>query len=322
MQSVYNEGARTFTAYEALKAYARVKIKSGTTATPPDVHYADQGEQAIGVTLAAAAAGELVAVKLMTADGTFLGIANDTFSIGAVLYAHDDGEISDSSSGSAIGVALEAATAAGDIVEWAPYAVLSTTAGTVSVADAGGHTAQTTVEGALAELYSHIDATKKTLPIPLGSLTKEDGTALTKFADGASDVPGFSQESNKEVVLRWNNHAAPLKVVFSVPLPQDLDGTADMSVHWLAKMSDANDTPVLEHECYFGAGDTDCAGTDDEIDGGTTLTEYSATIANADVPDTMPAVLTCVFGPKATELGTDDCLIYAVWLEYECAKLS
>jgi len=155
-----------------------------------------------------------------------------------------------------------------------------------------------------------------TIPIPLGALTLEDGTAITKFADGASATPGFSQESSKEVVLRWNDHATPTKVAFSVALPQDLDPNNDIEVHWLAKASGATDTPVLEHEVYIGAGDTDCAGTDDEIDGGTTLTEYYALVDDANV-ETPPNMVTVVFGPKAGELGNDDLLIYAVWIEYQ-----
>ena len=44
------EGARTFINGEAarIEAYRRVKVKSGTTTTPPEVVYADAGEAAIG----------------------------------------------------------------------------------------------------------------------------------------------------------------------------------------------------------------------------------------------------------------------------------
>lgn len=320
--AVWSEGPRTFLAGEALEAHRRVKIKSGTTTSPPQVDYADAGEACIGTTLAPAKAGESVAVKMLNDNGARLVTAADSFAIGAVLYGANDGKVTDSASGSAQFVALEAAEANNDVVEAAVDPYLTSTAAAVSIADSAAHTAQTTVEAALAELYASIDTAKKTIPIPLGALTLEDGTALTKFVSEDAASCGFAQLSNKEVVLRFNNHATPPKVAFSVPMPQELDGTAAVEVHWLAAMSGANDTPVLEHEAYFGAGDTDCAGADDEIDGGITLTEYSSSIAHGDVPDTMPAVLTCIFGPKAGELGTDDLLIYAVWLEVEFAKLS
>lgn len=320
--AVWSEGPRNFIAGEDLEAYRRVKIESGTTTSPPEVVYADAGEACIGTTLAPAKDGESVTVKMLNDSGTRLVEAADSFAVGAVLYGANDGKVSDSASGSAQFVALEAAGANNDVVEAAVDPYLTSTAAAVSVADAAGHTAQTTVEAALAELYASIDAAKKTIPIPLGALTLEDGTALTKFVSEDAASCGFAQLSNKELVLRFNNHATPPKVAFSVPMPQEMDGAAAVEVHWLAAMSGSTDSPVIEHECYYGAGDTDCAGTDDEVDQGTTLTEYSSSIAHGDVPDTMPSVLTCIFGPKAAELGTDDLLIYAVWLEVEYAKLS
>jgi len=313
---MYNEDILTFKAGEDLAAHRRVKIENATSTTPPEVVYADAGEQAIGVTERAVDDGDYVAVKLEGCGGSREVEAADTFSIGATLYAANDGKVSDSSNGTAIGIAKEACTAAGDIVEVLPFVVASTTAGTVSIADSGAFTSEATVEAALAEIYQHIASAQKCIPIPLGALRLEDGTALGKFSNGDSATPGLSQESNKEVVLRWNNHATPTKVAASgITLPPDLDASSDVVIHWRAKMSGATDSPALEHECYLGAGDTDCAGTDDEVDGAATLTEYSATIANANVGGS-PEELTLIFGPKASELGTDDLLVYSVWIEY------
>ncbi len=155
---------------------------------------------------------------------------------------------------------------------------------------------------------------KGTIVVPLGSITEEDGTALTIFG-ASSATPGFSQESDKELVLRWHNHANPDGVAFTVPIPLDLDATADITIHWLADMSGATDTPVILHEVYFGKGDTDAAGTDDEVDGGATITEYTATTLAANV-QAAPDTLTVVFQPTDGELGTDDMRVYAVWVEY------
>jgi hypothetical protein len=318
----WNNGIATFTANGALGAKIRVKLTAGSAATPPQVEVAAAGEQHIGITEFAVASGALVSVKLRNFPGIHEATAAEAIAVGATIYGAAAGKVQDTSSGTAIGIAIEEATALNDVIKIIDFTVISTTAATVSIADAAGHTTATTVEAALAELYASIDTSKKTIPVPLGAITNEDGTALTKFVSEAAASMGFSQESNKEVVLRFNNHATPGKVAFSVPMPQELDGAAVVEVHWLALMSGATDTPDLEHEAYFGAADTDCAGTDDEIDGGAALTEYSATIAASDVPDTMPSVLTVVFGPKAGEMGTDDLLVYAVWLEVEYAKLS
>lgn len=312
----WNAGIKTFTAYEDLEARRRVKIKSGTTATPPEVEYADAGEDWIGVTEYAVLEGQPVAVKLNNAPGSFEIECDVSSEIarGTVLYGANDGKVSDASNGSAQGIALEAGEDDA-IIEVAVWNVKANTAANTTIEDTDGFTLKATVEAALAEIYQHLVSAQATIPIPLGSLTLEDGTAITKFSAGDSATPGFSQESDKEVVLRWNNHATPGAVAFSIPMPQDLDESKDLVIHWLAKMSDANDTPDLVAEAYFDAGDTDCAGTDDEIDGGTSLAEYTNTIDAADVPAS-PSVLTVVFGPKSAELGTDDCLVYGVWLEY------
>ena len=175
-------GKATFLSGEALLANRRVKVKSGTTTDPVQVEYADAGEQAIGETEYGVADATLVEVRLVTAPGTHLCAAHDTFARGAVLYGEHDGLVSDASSGSAVGVALTAATGANDIVEWLPFSVLSTTAATVSVADSGSFTATATVEAALAEIYQHLMSVQKSVPISLGSITREDGTALTTQA--------------------------------------------------------------------------------------------------------------------------------------------
>jgi hypothetical protein len=153
-----NSGYRTFTAGEALAGYRRVKIKPATSATPPEVVYADAGEQHIGVTQQAVASGAAVAVRLRTVPGTCEMTAAEAFAVGAVLYGADDGKVQDTSAGSAIGQAVEAATADGDIVECAEFGVLSTTAATVSVEDAGSVFAATTVEGVLDELEARVTA--------------------------------------------------------------------------------------------------------------------------------------------------------------------
>src|SRR5574343_1415052 len=111
--SQFTISPKSFTAGEALAAFRRVKL-STTSAV-----YADQADTGnfIGFTLAAAASGEQVAVALKTAGQSFKAVAADSFSAGATLYAADDGKVSDTASGAAIGVAMEAAGADGDVVE-------------------------------------------------------------------------------------------------------------------------------------------------------------------------------------------------------------
>jgi hypothetical protein len=112
--SQYNNQPKAFVAGEALAAYRRVKLSSG------QVVYADADEKAIGVTLAAAASGAMVAVQMLVP--TVKCTASAAITADAAIYARADGKVDDAGAGSgsaAIGIALEAALADGDIIECA-----------------------------------------------------------------------------------------------------------------------------------------------------------------------------------------------------------
>ena len=305
-------GKATFIAGEELQRFRRVKFKSGTATTPPEVVYADAGEMHIGITDAYAASGNGVAVRMLNHPGTHKCTVSGVIAQGAVLYGAADGKISDVASGSAIGLAKGSAAAAGVILEFVPWLVLSTTAATVSVADADGNFDGANVESVLAEIGAHLLSGQRVVGVPLGAFTREDGTALTKFADGASTIPGFSQESDGSVWIRWNNHATPVAVSVSLPLPNALDEAANLEVHFLSEMSGDTDTPVMASKAYID-GSADIAGADPEVSG-QDATEYIMTIAAADVP-AGARHLTLVLGPTAGELDTDDLLLGPVWLE-------
>ena len=110
------DSPKTFLATEALAAFRRVKLSSGSGTA---VEYADQSDSSsyLGITTHSAAIGEQVAVELKGVTKTLKATAADSFAAGAILYAANDGKVSDSSSGNAIGTALEAAAADGDVVE-------------------------------------------------------------------------------------------------------------------------------------------------------------------------------------------------------------
>lgn len=114
--SPHTEGnKKTFIAGEDLEAFRRVKFSANT------VIYADAGEASIGTTEYAVDSGESVSIRLNTAAGTREVEAAGTFSIGAELYGAADGKIDDVPIGQVYGTALEAATAANDIIEVVPH---------------------------------------------------------------------------------------------------------------------------------------------------------------------------------------------------------
>lgn len=176
----------------------------------------------------------------------------------------------------------------------------------IGIEDATGFGTSCTVQGGLGKLLKG--------RLSPSRISLEDGTAITKYSAGGV-TPGLQQLSNKECVITWDGNAAGTAICAHFDVPDLLDGAANVEVHVLAAMAGTNDTPELTTEAYFNAGDTDCAGTDDEIDGGVTLTEYVNVIASGDVPDG-PASLDIIMAPKAGEHGTDETYVYSIWLEY------
>jgi hypothetical protein len=102
----------TFTAGAALEAFRRVKLSASFT-----VIYAGAGEEFIGITLEKVASGDQVAVELRTSVQSYKMVAAGPVALNAVIYGAADGKIDDAVNGTAQGIALEAATADGDIIE-------------------------------------------------------------------------------------------------------------------------------------------------------------------------------------------------------------
>ena len=109
-----NVGIKAFTAGEALEAFRRVKLSAGSGT---QVEYADAGEEFIGITAAAAASGDSVSVIMRSASRTHKAVAAEVLAAGAVIYGANDGKVQDTVSGTAQGIALEAATADGEVIE-------------------------------------------------------------------------------------------------------------------------------------------------------------------------------------------------------------
>jgi hypothetical protein len=309
---------RTFIAFGALGANRRVKIKAGTTTNPPQVEYAGAGEQHIGITTMGKGDGALISVALRNNPGPWVGVAAEAFAAGATLYGAASGKVQDTAAGSALGVAISAALADGDEIEFVDVAVSSTTAGTTSLADAGGFTAETTVEAALAEIYQHLKSAQAFIPVPLTSLRELTTGAIPNAAGNggllASDTTPVLNTINGDtdgaLALTWaaSNSDA---IGFQVPLPPDHSGGA-VVIHFRAKMGGATDTPVVSADSYFDEGDTKVEDDSAAVTG-TTWTEYTITLAAGDVPDSAQT-LSVELTPGAHT--TDTLMISALWIEY------
>lgn len=317
---------KTFIAGEALAAKRRVRIMTDSPATvtdPPEVVYADAGEDWIGVTEYAAADGEFVAVKLNNSAGTFeiTCVVSAAIARGTVLYGAADGKVSDSSSGTAQGISLVAGIS-GDIIEVAAWNVKATTAATVSVTDTGDFTTAATVEAALAELYQNAISIQGFLNIPLTSLREVSAAmAVGNVANAggvlASDTtpilgPAVASPLDGCQVVSWaasNNDP----VMFQTALPPDLDDAADLVLHMRIKSAGTTDAVGFTSKAFFNEGDTVVEDTG-QTNQTATWAEKLLTIGAADVPagaQTLSVALT----PAAHT--TNILYLSALWLEYK-----
>lgn len=117
--ATYQGQMASFTANVAMAEEIRVKLTASSTTSPIEVEPAGAGEDSIGTTKHPSALGELVTVRL-DGPGTQKAVAADTFAAGAALYGAANGTVSDTVSGASIGVALKAASAANEVIEFLP----------------------------------------------------------------------------------------------------------------------------------------------------------------------------------------------------------
>lgn len=223
----------------------------------------------------------------------------------------DTPKISKKASGYFFGYALETVGSGSTATVAVLHVPAGSWAGTVNTGDiaAGAVTA------------AKLATTLKTgfVPVPLTSLREVVSNNITNAAGNgglmANDTTPIFEFTNGDtdsaLRLRWAaSNSDP--IVFQVPLPPDLDEAAVVEVHLRAAMGGATDTPVISADSYFNEGDTKVEDDSAAITG-TTVAEYTISIAAADVP-AGAQTFTCELTPGAHT--TDTLLIYAVWVEY------
>lgn len=220
---------------------------------------------------------------------------------------------------------IEPAIRQADVATHIADASAAHAASAISIADAGSLITATEGEAALQEAFQHIQSAQAFLNLPLGAWTEQDGTALADFGDGASPTPGWSA-GDEGFGIRWNNHANPDPISTSVPIPPDLDASADVIVHVMAAKVGATigDAVTWTIEAFNNAdaalydADADFGGASSAMTGDAatkTCQEETLTLAAADVAAS-PCVLTLTLQPTDGTLGTDDVIVLGVWLEY------
>lgn len=117
MSQYVDSSVKSFVAGAAIGRGVLVKLTSDVLSV------AALAEEPVGVLEEASfASGDVRPVRLLSAKGTIICKASNAFSQGAVVYGRASGLVDDISTSSAcrIGIALEAATAANDLIEVLP----------------------------------------------------------------------------------------------------------------------------------------------------------------------------------------------------------
>lgn len=213
-------------------------------------------------------------------------------------------------------------------MEYLPNA-RSNPANLVSLADAGAFTAADDVEEALAEIYQDGKSTKAILPIPLLGAILAAGTPMAAWADNAgASAPGVTLANSKAVGLRWNNQGTQTPVWLEpIPIPADMDITADATLNVLASktgatVGDATTFTIAAFNNAVGAlhdADSDFGGATSAMTGNATaktVQKVTLTLALADLAAN-PNAISLSIKPTDGTLGTDDVIVHGVYLEYK-----
>lgn len=195
----------------------------------------------------------------------------------------------------------------------------------VGIEDSGGFTSSATVEAALAEIYQHIVTTQAFIGIPLNTWRE-----ATNFDVGAITANGGVLASDTTPVLDAINAATDGcqrilwaasnndQIVTSIPLPPDLDTSADLVLHTRIVSGGTTDAVGFTVDTFFNEGDTkvsDTSGTNQT----TTYSEALTTIAAADVPS---GAQTLTIGLTPVAHTTDTLAMTSSWLEYSRSILT
>lgn len=156
------------------------------------------------------------------------------------------------------------------------------------------------------------------IPVPLGSFMLAAGTPLPAFSDGVAT--GFNLADSEAVGIRFNpsGDVALAAIWASAKLPDDVDDTAPIEVHFLAARIGTLDTTLVLTVTAFRnrAGVAYDAGAD--LSSGNTGAIAGATKVAADVSVTLTGAeagdnLSISVVPSAA-LDADDLLILACWI--------
>jgi hypothetical protein len=252
----------------------------------------------------------VVSVSVKGVDGS----GNSAVAVGDMIFYvdADTPKLSKKASGYIFGFALETVNSGSTATIQVAKVAGGAWTGTVSTSDlaTGAVTA--------AKLATTLKTGFVSLPLTSWRLIATNDIAAKNAADGGTisldtdpTLKRVNGATDKQLRLAWAATSV-IEITNSFVYPPDLDDTAAVEVHILAAMSNTNDTPTVAVGYFEGVGDTNAGGNTAAITG-TTVAEYTVSIAHGDVGAT-PKAASISLTPAAH--GTDALYIYGVWVEF------
>lgn len=136
-----------------------------------------------------------------------------------------------------------------------------------------------------------------------GGILATDSVPTLTRVNGATD---------KALVVTWAATNVDEVQFPPVTMPPDLDASSDLTVHLLAKMSGATDTPTVDVQVFDGIGDTEMGGATAALSD--SLAELTVTVSAANVSGHPTGFLNIALVPGTH--GTDALELYGAWIEY------
>jgi hypothetical protein len=178
--------------------------------------------------------------------------------------------------------------------------------------------------GAMGAPGGNGNAATVEVSVNLASGIEADGTPLAAFSAGASPLPGLELTNSKAVGLRWNNHATPDPIYYTVDLPETLDSAQDIVVQALVSKVGATlaDATTLDIEAFFQLdtalhdADADAGGTTDALTGDATSKTIQKLTLTIDASDIAAGSKSLTLSVQPTDglLDTDDLVLHSLKL--------
>ena len=164
---------------------------------------------------------------------------------------------------------------------------------------------------AIGHVPIHLDRWRLVATNDVPAIAVASGNGGNLASDTAPKLVRINGATDKGLRIQWAASSA-VEIMADFIYPPDLDDTANVTFNCLAASGGATNSPEITVGYFEGLGDTDAGGNTDAVTG-TTITQYTRTIAASDV-GAYPNKASIQLTPGSH--GTDVLNLYATWMTY------